>query len=125
MNPEGASLLGRVTLLHAKGNAFEPETQGFPVDEEDDFEGHQREGEGESGEVRGGEFRSPTGEGAEEDFLIALVFVDRDVESLSGVFEMEVECEVDRRDATRFGLVWEANEIEIQRTGIEFALCES
>jgi hypothetical protein len=31
----------------------------------------------------------------------------------------------DRRDATRFGLVWEANEIEFQRTGIEFALCES
>ena len=31
----------------------------------------------------------------------------------------------DRRDATRFGLVREANEIEIQRIGIEFAICES
>ena len=87
-----------MAFFHAKGNAFEPKTERLPVDEEDDFEGHQREGEGESGEVRGGEFRSPTGEGAEEDFLIALVFVDRDVEPLSGVFETEVECEVERRE---------------------------
>ena len=51
LNPEGASLLRRVAFLHAKGNAFEPKAEGFPVDEKDDFEGDQREGEGESGEV--------------------------------------------------------------------------
>ena len=66
------------------------------MDEENDFEGHQREGEGESGEVRGGEFGSLACEGAKEDFLIALVFVDCDVESLSRFFETEVECEIER-----------------------------
>lgn len=54
LNPEGACLFVGVAFLQDEGDAFEPEAEGFPVDEEDDFEGDEGEAERESGEVGGG-----------------------------------------------------------------------
>lgn len=96
LNPEGACLFVGVAFFHDEGDAFEPEAEGFPVDEEDDFQGDEGECEGESGEVGGGEFCPLAGEGADEGFLVALIVVDRDVEVLAGVFEAEVKREVER-----------------------------
>ena len=96
MNPEGSCLLTGVVFLPDEGDAFEPEAEGFPVDEEDDFEGDEGECEGESGKVGGRQLGSFAGEGANEVFLVALVVVDRDVEVLAGDFEAEVKREVER-----------------------------
>ena len=96
LNPEGACLFVGVAFLHDEGDAFEPEAEGFPVDEEDDFEGDEGKGEGEAGEVGVGEFCPLAGEGADEVFLVAFVIVDRDVEVLNGIFEAKVKREVER-----------------------------
>ena len=85
-----------VAFLHDEGDAFEPEAEGFPVDEEDDFEGDERKCERQAREVGGGEFCPLAGEGADEVFLVTLVVVYRDVEVLAGIFEAEVKREVER-----------------------------
>ena len=95
-NPEGVCLFLNVVFLHNKRDAFQPEAEGFPVDEEDDFEGDERKCERELGEVGGGQLSPLAGEGADEGFLVALVVVDRDVEVLPRVFEAEVKCDIER-----------------------------
>lgn len=95
---KGVGLLLGIAFLHAEGDAFEPEAEGLPVDEENDFQGHQGECQGEAGKVPTGEFGAFASERADEDALIALVFVDTYLETISGVSKIEVKGEVEWRE---------------------------
>ena len=75
----------------------QPEAQGLPVDQDDDFQGDERIFDGEPEEPGSGECLAFSREGTEKDLgaVRAGAVVDMDVEVPAGDFEFEVEVQVE------------------------------
>jgi hypothetical protein len=88
----------RIGLLEMKGDAFEPEEEGVPVNQPNRLEGDEGVFDREGEEIGGCEFHAAAGEGGDEGFFEALVVVDPDGEAVAGNLETKVEFQVEFRE---------------------------
>jgi hypothetical protein len=82
--------------LAMKWRSLEPQQQRMPMNQEDNFQSHQRVLDGEPQQVSVVQSCLFPGQGADENFFITCVIIDFDIQSFAGYLQLEIETQIQR-----------------------------